>query len=66
MKVLVGAAALATALAVTALSAHAHGETDRALSAGSYIHPTGSANGAWTKSAAGASYDGDLTTVTQR
>lgn len=66
MKVLVGAAALATALAVTAISAHAQGETDRALGAGSYIHPTGSAKGAWTKGAAGASHAGDLTTVKQR
>ena len=66
MKVLVGATALAAALAVTTLSAHAQGETDRALGAGSYVHPTGSAKGAWTKGAAGASQAGDLTTVRQR
>jgi hypothetical protein len=51
---------------VTALTAHAQGETDRALGAGSYVHPTGSAKGAWTKGAAGASQAGDLTTVRQR
>lgn len=65
MKVLIGAAALATALSVTALSAQAQGETDRALSAGSYVHSNGPAKGVWT-GAAGVSHVGALTTVTQR
>lgn len=66
MKVLIGAAALATALSVTALSAQAQGETDRALGAGSYVHPNGPAKGVWTGPAAGVSHVGAVTTVKKR
>lgn len=66
MKVLIGAAALATALSVTALGAQAQGETDRALGAGSYVHPNGPSNGVWTGPAAGVSQLGAVTTTKKR
>ena len=66
MKVLIGAAALATALSVTALSAQAQNETDRAIGAGSYIHPNGPPQGVWTGPAAGVTHVGAVTTVKNR
>lgn len=66
MKVLIGAAALATALSVTALGAQAQGETDQALGAGSYFHPNGPSKGVWTGPAAGVSHVGAGTTVKKR
>ena len=66
MKVLIGAAALATALSVTALSAQAQSETDRALGAGSYVHPNGPSKGVWTAPATGVSQLGAATTVKKR
>ncbi len=62
MKVLIGAAALADALSVTAPSAQAQDETDRALGAGSYVHPNGPSKGIWT-GAVGVRHVGALTTV---
>ena len=65
MKALVSAAPLAIALSVTALSAQAQVETDRALGAGSYVHPNGPSHGGWT-AAGGVSNVGALTAVMQR
>lgn len=48
MKTLVLAATLASALAAGAVTAQAQNETDRAMGAGSYIHPNGAASGAWS------------------
>lgn len=47
MKSLIATTAIAAVLSLSPLSAQAH-ETDRAVGAGSYIHPTGPANGVWT------------------
>lgn len=46
MKSLIATTAIAAVLSLSALGAQAH-ETDRAVGAGSYIHPTGPANGVW-------------------
>lgn len=43
MKALLIAATVAAALSVGAVSAQAQDETDRAMGAGSYIHPNGGA-----------------------
>lgn len=62
MKALIIAAAATAALAAGALSAQAQVETDRALGAGSYVNPNGSANGAWTSTAATIRYSGAAVT----
>ena len=62
MKALIIAAAATAALAAGALSAQAQDETDRALGAGSYVNPNGSANGAWTSAAATIHYSGAAVT----
>lgn len=62
MKTLIIAAAAAAALAAGAMSAQAQDETDRALGAGSYVNPNGSANGAWTSTASTIRYSGAAVT----
>ena len=47
MKILMTAAAAAFALAIGALNASAGTDLDRAVGAGSFIHPTGPAHGVW-------------------
>lgn len=47
MRILMIAATAALALAAGAHTASAGNETDKAVGAGSYIHPTGPANGVW-------------------
>lgn len=46
MKSLIATAAIAAVLSLSALGTQAH-ETDRAVGAGSFVHPTGPANGVW-------------------
>lgn len=61
MKTLILAAAVASALAASAISAQAQNETDKAMGAGSYIHPNGGPNGAWGSPEAAKSYKVGLT-----
>jgi hypothetical protein len=48
MKTVILATLVISALAAGAVSAQAQNETDRAMGAGSYIHPNGAASGAWS------------------
>jgi hypothetical protein len=47
MKVLVTAAATAIVLIGGAVTASAYSELDKAIGAGSFMHPTGPAGGVW-------------------
>jgi len=47
MRTLMIAATLALTLSTGALTASAGNETEKAVGAGSFIHPTGPANGVW-------------------
>ena len=60
MKALIIAAITTAALSAGAMSAQALDETDRAMGAGSYVNPNGSANGAWSSSGATIRYSGAL------
>lgn len=58
MKALLIATITTAALSAGAIGAQSQDETDRAMGAGSYVHPNGSANGAWTTAAAAIRYSG--------
>ncbi len=47
MKVLIAAAIVIAAIGAGASASLAQNDTDRALGAGAYIHPNGTAKGAW-------------------
>lgn len=47
MKTLIVTSAIAAILALGAVGARAQSDTDRAIGAGGYIHPTGPAQGVW-------------------
>lgn len=66
MKALIIAAVATAALSAGAFSAQAQNETDRAMGAGSYIHPNGPSNGVWVQSASGKSYAGTVATRKKR
>lgn len=56
MKTLIAATSIAAMLSLSAVGAQAQGDTDRAIGAGGYVHPTGPAKGLWVdgkRSAAG-------------
>lgn len=58
MKTLIIAAIATAALSAGTMSAQAQDDTDRAMGAGSYIHPNGAANGSWGTSSSAARYSG--------
>lgn len=47
MKTLIATSAIAAILSLGAVGAQAQGDTDRAIGAGGYVHPTGPAQGVW-------------------
>ncbi len=47
MKTLIATSAIAAILSLSAVGAQAQGDTDRAIGAGGYVHPTGPTNGVW-------------------
>ncbi|HML28406.1 MAG TPA: hypothetical protein PKE16_06125 [Hyphomicrobium sp.] len=58
MKTLIIATVVTTALAAAAMTAHAQDETDKAMGAGSYIHPNGATSGAWSTPSSSNRYSG--------
>ncbi len=58
MKAMIIAAVAAAALSAGTIGAQAENETDRAMGAGSYIHPNGPAKGVWIETPTGASHAG--------
>lgn len=54
MKSLFATALIAAALSLSSFGAQAQTETDRAIGAGSYVHPNGPAKGVWTTTPQGA------------
>lgn len=66
MKALIIAAVAASALSAGAFNAQALDETDRAMGAGSYVNPNGSAKGAWAESSSHISHAGAAVTHKKR
>jgi hypothetical protein len=62
MKALIIAAVAASALSAGAVGAQAQNETDKAMGAGSYIHPNGPSQEVWTDSGSRLSYAGAVGT----
>jgi len=65
MKALIIAAAATAALSAGVVSAQAQDDTDRAMGAGSYIHPNGPSNGAWGATGSTIRYSGATVTDTK-
>lgn len=58
MKALFATATIAALLSLSAVGAQAQTETDRAIGAGTYVHPNGPSKGVWTTTPQGASLMG--------
>ncbi len=54
MKSLFATAAIVAVFSLSAVGAQAQNETDRAIGAGSYLHPNGPAKGFWTTTPQGS------------
>jgi hypothetical protein len=61
-SLIIASVVAAAALSGGAVSAQAQDETDRTMGAGSYVNPTGPANGVWAGSASRLRYSGALVT----